>query len=293
MSKSNELVPLSELLIDNEADYSNLKTIGFYDIFPNYVPIENIGVDVNRTRELCNLGGIWKVKVTGVTGGDTSKVEHDISGYSSDGSAYSEGKKKTHITPPHKSGIRPYRFNMGYQPFSNTWGELTTELNLDEINQRILSDKNSGGLRSADVWSDLLNKSITESIRNSGCRHLLLGSNKSQLTEAAVVYTFDLIVTYGLSLFACYSGSLISCSAEQFRVDSLMASCIPLTYSKMRGMLFKRKMGRLNAFIRTFGDGIDPKLYESRSSLFNGPQFDRALILYLTASRSKLIQPIP
>ncbi len=284
----NRFTPLSELLYENVQDYPEGSPIAFRDVFPRHVPLDKIGIDLQKAHRLCNLGGIWRVSITGSSDNDTSKVTPEISGFSGSNTAYSSGKKHDEEMPPYGKEIRPI-YMSNAQPFSNTWAALEVDLNFNEINQRILNNKGYGNSRSESAWADFLNDSVTSSIRNSGTGFLLKGLNSFQCRSAVDNYLFFLMGSFIPDvMFLATRGEL----GINLFYNFGFALTLGAIQSCAKGSSFEEFSQRLHSILGSEHGFPDVHLSDYRFSLSGGPQLDRAILLQIASRRGRLIQPI-
>ena len=257
---SNKFVPIDEL---------HSSRLSFDVGFPNWVPVQRIGVHVSRINRLLRIGGIRHLSVTGSFGSETSSTVPMIVGINEQGSAYAAKAKSDTIVPTHREFDLPD--NRGFKPHRAQWIDGQVNLNLDEIAQRIRqSNKWGRDVRSEKAWSSYLDQSVREGIVKPGSKHL----TDFNLKLAAQNYT----MSYGVFLVTDF---VLSQADGNFSpLNDLIKSSIYIgTLSKGLERLFSNF------------DPVDPE-FGYRFSFIRGPEYDRALLLKFT-SKTRLIKQIP
>lgn len=251
MSKIEEnFIPLGGIM------YS--PTVRFDLPLPEFVPQHQIGINYNKIHQLCRLGGIGHLRVTGKTDGDVTNFTPTIVGYDSQGNAYA-GKKGTQVDIPLFEISNESDSDLSsVRPHAATWINATLNLNINEITERIKQEPRwERGVYSPKAWAYHLNHSLKESISTIGIRHLTLGLNRRNWFMSGLQH----------SLAAIFEMSSKNPSLEWFAFRMLVVNTV-LT----------------SLYITQYGGGENGY----RLSLFYGPQLDRALLLKLLTSRATL-----
>lgn len=171
--------------------------------FPTWVEDQNIGVDVQRAERLMRLGGIEHTRVVAQKHGEASVSMPTIIGVAPDGSAYAGRVAAAKRNPTYEYEHQPVN---AYEFFQNLiWTSLKIELNLDEVEGRILESGKS--VREADSWTPHLDKALRGGIRRAGTDHLLRGHNSLRLGTALFINIHQsLMDAAGVSLYDAMLG---------------------------------------------------------------------------------------
>lgn len=144
-------IPLSEL----QGERVNLA-------LPEYVPQEQIGINVDRLDALARLGGFAAGVALTSFAGQTTEVQHTIVGHDGRGNAYAGASavRRVHASEE-EFGSSPFLIH-GHPP-------LSIRINTPEVMQRIANA--NGRLRDPGVWAHELNNAITGSVRRASWNH--------------------------------------------------------------------------------------------------------------------------
>lgn len=142
--------------------------------FPEYVPEEQIGVNIGRIERLARLGGIEHTRISCKIGEITSH-EVEIVGVQDDGTAIAGKSGKADKASLSETVVegrkRDSSFGIGFPEYE--WGDAQVKINTVEIANRIM--KNDWDLRHPTSWTHHLNKGIAKGLRAAGKEQLYDG----------------------------------------------------------------------------------------------------------------------
>jgi hypothetical protein len=169
MSKKENVVPFSEVNFN-----SNRVNLNFN--LPEWVNMEQVGVNLSRLEFLMNIGGIKNLTVKGVSG-EVSKTYLTSVGSAPDGSNYAGGLG----TKDKKDLSNGKLLNRDLGRIQNTrWGNYQVDFNISEI-QGIIQNKKLT-LKDGNNWRPILDEGLRKEVSNLGTKNLLSFS-KNQLIE--------------------------------------------------------------------------------------------------------------
>lgn len=192
MENKNRLVPIDEIW------WREPHRVRFNIPFPEWVEDENIGVDLERTQRLMNLGGIRFTWVEALKNGDRTVSMPTTVGMAPDGSAYAGKMAASERVPTYE--YDQYTGDSYVLLKNALWTNIKISLNLEEIKDRI-TDKGRN-LKEAESWTPHIDKALREGIRKGGTNHLLKGHDRNRLLVALFVNVYSsLMDAADISLF--------------------------------------------------------------------------------------------
>lgn len=254
---------------------------------PSYIDQAQIGLHLGKVRTLCRLGGISHLRITGHIGDETSTSMSVMVGFNSQGGGYA-GKLGTKIDIPtyrsSRSSRAPLEGLLGV-PHSARWVDGVISANIDEITQRINSDK-TGDIRSTQAWASHLDQAVRAGVRDIGTYHLTMGLNKGDYGLAALTYVAFISSYIAIDFLTGAMVNLITGKASENEIKIPTGYDLPLNFLFMS--LFMNSVNFLQYHPR-FNQGREEG---SRLSLIYGPQLDRALILQALSARKNVIKSL-
>lgn len=227
---------------------------------PDYVPAEQISVNVPLLGRIARLGGIGHLRV-GSYDGDRTKTEAEVSSLAPDGSSTASMKavstKAQLVDSDVSNGSQRSRF-----PYSEYWwADAQIRVNSSELGDKMMETaRNGGSVRDPKPWARFLDKSLRQGISHS-TREQLLGN----------VSGFSIMIlgatALGVSLAA------LSASPEFAAINGLEASLIQQAVNSTASAMF-------------YGAHIK----ERRLSLIPGYQIDRLAIAQALIKTRKLVK---
>lgn len=224
---------------------------------------ERIGLNVKRIHLLCQLGGFRFLRLSGNWESEVSAVEPQIVGFNSEGGAYAGGAAVRKV-PTYDYDCNQQRRSIYHQA---NWSDLRLELNLKEIQQRIL--EKSGNLRKAESWSGQINEVLKRGLTKAGFRNLVI--------DLTIYDKFFVTFGYGNDFWSTLRKAMRSSQAFDLR------------YLLIQGL----GTGLLWCFFSSLVCGPEKPGEGRRFSLFFGPELDRAAILAVLARTRPLAVPLP
>lgn len=267
MENKDRLTPISDVWWKSNRMKLNIP-------FPPWVEDESIGVDLERTKRLMNLGGIRFTRVDLLKDGDKTASMPTTVGIAPDGSAYAGKIAASERVPTYE--YDQYADDSRVLLQNALWTNLQISLNLEEMKDRITDGGNN--VREAESWTPHLDTALREGIRKGGTNHLLRGHNKLSVFMALYINVHNILMdAANINLFDVLAGSkpkiptagdLLIETGIEFVVWSLIASL--LIYGKEN---------------KKEGSGY-------RISLFPGYEIDRAVVLQLLSRTLPLVETI-
>lgn len=256
----NRFTPINEVISDR---------IMLNIPLPDWVETEKIGLDVNRTIRLMNLGGIRHTRID-FCKGEISQSGITIVGITSDGSALG-GKVAA------KKQISTYLIN--HTPEQEhiilknaVWTNLNLNLNLEEIQMRIRQQNDS--LKKAESWAPYFDQALRSGIRNVGTNHMLKELSAYQTMMVVLVNIHNGFMSAAdMTLY----GRLLGIYNPH--IPSITELTVILGFNSIIwNLLGRRRYGNETKY----GKGY-------RSSLFPGWEIDHAALLQIATRLKPLI----
>lgn len=239
--------------------------------FPSWVESDEIGIDVDKTLSLMNMGGIRNLKVrANESEGSYTALVTGIE-VNQDGSVSAQrviAREKT-ISVDHTNNTVERKV-----PFQNSiWTDTNLRLGIVDM-QRKLEDEGKN-LRRAKSWVPELNGSLGKGLRRAGTKHLMKDLDSERKRNAVIMNAPS-------TIFLIFN-TIALLTNEQYS---------PETYAALTStfLAFHFVMGNLLPLTR---DMPDYKTGEGhRISLFPGYEFDRAALLQIASRTKKLVRQI-
>ncbi|MBP6913454.1 MAG: hypothetical protein KBC00_02495 [Candidatus Levybacteria bacterium] len=206
MSKEHRLIPI-------EDTYGRVSLSAL--TLPPFIK-GKIGVNLEKTEKLMNIGGILQVKA--VNAEKKENTTPQIVGYDSNGNVYGgTGKSKEDATQKKKSNIL-YE-TKSYRDKGRTWRSIQVEVSKDQISEDLAS---KALLQSPEAWGKVINEKIRDSVKNEGRSFSLeLGRDiRSYFFDFANTFSAANIVTANMQgeYFIGTSISALMLAAAGFRI---------------------------------------------------------------------------
>ena len=213
MSNPNSLVPLSD--IGNQ----NAEILNWRLNLPEYVPTDGIAINIGVTELVARLGALSSFTVRGYDG-DRSEIMPIIPNVDSRGNAIvsivTSKQKAESFKATVEEGNRPSSL------YSEYWrDDATVEVNVPEITDKVLRTDQDNSLRSAELWSKELNKSLKAGLSRSVNEQILRNVSRrsrqfffvTAIAEAEVPFQITSSVQIDapeILAITCFSQMLIS-----------------------------------------------------------------------------------
>jgi hypothetical protein len=226
---------------------------------PSYVQKDEIGVNLRRVDRALQIGGVREILFHGITGMGVSEEKPEIVGMNAKGEALAGKTSSRKIVPDHAGNATS---GPSVLPHSMRSTYAHIDINLDQSSVRIAGGDVSEGIRSSKEWAkelDLGTKSTAD----------MLG--QIQLIQA--MYPREIALPLLLDANAILGASYAS------PVDALAGTFHPQSPDLVMASL---NIIAINAFLNAAQLFIwrhYRKEFRPRLSLFNGPEFDRAILL--------------
>lgn len=239
-----------------------------------------VGVDIQAIESLTRFGGINHLTVRTIEGVGVSSSTPAVVGFNKSGEAYA-GKSAT-------VEIKPFTFDStpsireGYLPPRARETEGLVNFNVDEITQRINRERRwQQGARSPEAWAHYLNASIKEGIQTVGKEHLIGKTNHTdaELRNRMISFLASTGIMSATLAFASHG------DIRQFVFSTLFYAVFSsgLLQFEERTDLYLENIQAAKKSGASAG---------YRFSLMLGREYERALLLRLRASFSKLVTTI-
>ena len=151
--------------------------------FPDYVPIDRIGVNVDRINYLSHLGGLNHLLIDSRSG-DTSSEQPEITGIDGQGNATAGMRLTKTKVDMSSAGVEKQKASRDNVYSEYFWGQGHISINSNELNKRVLDasrPEKAPSIRQPQVWANLLDKSLTKGITENAKQQLL--GNVSGLSQ--------------------------------------------------------------------------------------------------------------
>lgn len=150
---------------------------------PEYVPTEQIGINMQRLGHLGAIAGFNEITITSFSG-RTSSYEHSVVGHDGHGTAYAGATKKVQVDLSEQdTGMRA-----DSRSLIHSHPPLAIGINVEEVNQRLADEK--AHLRDPRPWAKALNQAVGEGLRQATWRHHV---REMQPLEALLYLSGDFI----------------------------------------------------------------------------------------------------
>ncbi len=229
---------------------------------PSYVDQNRIGVNVDRIEALCRLAGIRWLSVYSVDGGEASSFTPLIAGHDGSGSAYAAKTGTATQIRPFETRQVSVEDKSGDLPRELTRTDGDIMINVDEVVNRIQTEKWEHGIRSTVAWTRYIDEVVRKGIIEIGTKHLTSGLNN-------IDYGF---MVGAISNIATVEGLI----ALNFGTEGALLAGIPVFLLS----------SAFQSFLKLTGAKALGKQDEFRPSLIPGPQYDRAAILKFKARKA-------
>lgn len=263
MRRGDELTPIAEL------DGYRSEHLAWDIHLPDYVPTEQIGLNVPRLELLARLGGLAHLRVSTYEG-DRTQYQAEITGIGRDGSA-SAGMKSV----KQKAALSKADIPNGSGPSLYSeywWGDATISINAAEMDRKITDRAREGGsLRDAQMWGKLIDSGLRKGVASASKQQLIERvSTESKVMFAvaegsAVVVTIGSSILHGFGLENFFQESVVKGLVDSFCVQGATAYGL-----SKRGY----------------------HLNSRRLSLIPGYQLDRLVVAQGLVRAKKLVRPI-
>lgn len=225
-----------------------------------YLPFkleEQIGMDTKRVHTLLQLGGLRTLRITVDDKRKASEIQQpQVIGINSDGSAIAGNgqTKKSPLFISKTDGI-----NEGSLTKQARWRDVQVKFNIEELKQQILGD--GGNARDPGRWGREIDHGIRSSLVETGENNLLdFGFDTADGARSITWYTLGGLVTVlgGLSPAIAFAASSIT----------------------------------FNLLANSIIGGVEKSGGGARTSLFIGPEIDRALALRAYAFTDSIVKEL-
>lgn len=228
---------------------------------PEYVDKDQIGVNLKGIDQMCRMGGIRTLYVSGRSG-ETSSYTPTMVGRTSEGAGMA-GKtgiqKKARKYSAHEAGQNKSVFSEG------RWIDAEVVINLSEMSNKLSDEKQ---LRSPGAWAKEINPALKKGIVDAGQAHLIYGASGLEKFMDADSLCIGI-----------WSGSEGKSFGMEVPVPASIATAVIV--GSVSWKLIKKMMS----------NDMNEEGY--RLSMFNGPQLDRAVILQGMGKTKRLVKELP
>lgn len=249
-----EFTPLSE--IENvETQYVNWGVE-----LPEYVPVDQIGVDVSRLDRMAKIGGFRILNIVGYVG-DTTEFVPDVNGTSKSGESTAVMRGTMRKADLFKTDIG---LDIGKRDTDFDHTVASVSLNVGEITDTLTKSGVAGALRSPSAWSDIMNDATVQGVRGATRENLFSNTD-----------TYDKVMPIWCTGLA---GSLEAMSTH----PSLGSAMGTVVIFNATARLIKSQYDRYN--------GIDRS--DKRFSMMHGIHADRILAVEALSRMGPLVKSL-
>ncbi len=220
MEKESAYIPASEL---SNSGYGRV----FWRVsWPDYAPVENILVNVDRLDRLAKLGGMRLLLISSHIGKIT-QISPEIDSVDKSGVASAAVKGSLSVAKTYKiAKLDPDDRRI---PYESQWSDAMVSLNIAEIDERI---SRMGKLRDPQAWASQLNKDLKAGIRKAAWKSLVSDATRKYMP--LVVLAFE-NAFYGL--VALRTGTTFEPSlAEEIGGYPLFSYAVSLSHNSYYGI---------------------------------------------------------
>jgi len=138
--------------------------------FPEYVPLERIGVHAERLGRLAVCGGFKPNVAISYYHGDITKVEPSVAGFSGSDTAAATAAGATTEAPLGTGIYTQYDSGKGL----HTAQDLTLKVNVAELEQHMQTEPGPA-LRDPKIWARYINTALGQGLREAAWRQMVTG----------------------------------------------------------------------------------------------------------------------
>lgn len=258
-------------MLENPKDYIPISSLNdpdemvfFRGSFPNWLDSNRIGLNLKRTQMMCNLAGIWPMRIYAMNEKEiSSDLPMRLARFNPKGKQTPRNVDPKGVYAYYLTGSIPHEVS---SPFRSATGDII--LNTDEM-MRIIQKgtRLRDNVHSVDTWTDSIDNALRMGIESIGEGNLATSFNRYDLLDMERGYISPIFFALALS-------SVVKIGTETGYVSSFLPSYLFCYAVSLAVTSWRRAKNH------------------GRLSLFHGLQLDRALALVALTRTSKLVKPL-